>query len=305
MSAPRHRGPATAALHQLLAKEGLTTKEADALISRLSSERGPPDNERLQTLIQEIASQRTDGLSTLIPTLADMKTIVYGVAGSAMWDLIKAELAADPPAKPQPVSPIEEVSRRMPIFWIGDGGGSKDTQSFENAVQLLTTAITAGEQLYGQDDPRVAVLRAGLATRLVAEGKLGEAEMQLLHALRIIDRAYGKGHPDYGVLLVDLGVLDHARGKYDEAIRLIRTGLPLIEAGNPPSALNIAAALFDLAVNLNERDEGGEATPLLERSLELTEKLPLSGWHYPEMIRSALNESQRFMRPGHSHHKTR
>ena len=142
---------------------------------------------------------------------------------------------------------------------------------FKEAKVLYTRALHLAEQVYGPDDPKVAINLNNLGNVLQDLGDLQDAKKNLERALAIDESAYGPDHPDVAIrvnnlgnVLQDLGDLKGAKKNYERA-------LAIDEAVYGPDHPDVAIDVNNLGNVLQDLGDLKGAKKKIERALAIDE----------------------------------
>ena len=140
----------------------------------------------------------------------------------------------------------------------------------DKALELDRKALPIYERAYGASHPYVATLRASIGSQLVYQGKLKEAEAEVLFALGSERRSLGDDHPDVAQDLLNLAGIQVALGKLDEATAALREASEIREkylsaqlaAGSDSQRRAVYASLYaetNYALSLHLESKPGDA----------------------------------------------
>jgi len=186
----------------LLIKIGLSEEEADAFLDRLSEEfsEGLIDDERTRfAFIEREIAQLAKNERSKTTNVARMRdaicAIVLGAAGSALWDLLKAEFG-----NRQPVD-----SAKCPESWSGnlliECAVPETLEGWHKGEALFRRALELRERRYGTLDMRTAISADSLGMCLDEQGRHREAEKMRRKALWIAEKVGGPVHASTGAAL--------------------------------------------------------------------------------------------------------
>ena len=88
----------------------------------------------------------------------------------------------------------------------------------DKALDYDRRSLAIYERVYGPNHPSVATLHTAIGSQLVYQGKLKEAEAEVLAALAIERRALGADHPDVAQDLLNIAGIQAALGKFEQAV---------------------------------------------------------------------------------------
>lgn len=129
------------------------------------------------------------------------------------------------------------------------------------AVALGREALALGEALYGARSAALSLPLYGLASALVAEGRMGEAEASLRRALDDLDPPSGDvdGAPRVRLHEMLASIVLRGRADVDATETMLRRWVDACRAAEPPDPVGLGAALNQLGLLLGRRDKRDEA----------------------------------------------
>lgn len=110
-----------------------------------------------------------------------------------------------------------------------------DTPKAAQAAQLLELAVKLNERIYGRDSPYVAASVFALATNMILQKKLAQAEPLYKRALAIFEQDPGS-KANVLVVLNDLASVYMQQKRYPDAEPLLTRGLALAEKESSPDS---------------------------------------------------------------------
>ncbi len=147
------------------------------------------------------------------------------------------------------------------------------------ALELYGWALRLDQQLYGDDDPRVAASLYGLGARHRRLGDPARAEPLLRQALAIYSRSFGADHTKVASVAGSLGLAIHAQGDLAEAREYLEQALATRRRLLGDGHLLVARSEKNLAALLLDQGEVAAAGELLERTLAtLRRQRPAGDW---------------------------
>lgn len=140
---------------------------------------------------------------------------------------------------------------------------------YDDAQDLLTTALERQQHLYGPRHPEVAKSLKDIAWLLRVRGDYDAAERYYRQALAMQRDLLGPRHPEVAASLEGLGLVLHVKGQADAAERLLRESLELRRQVLPEQHPEIAENLSSLAYLLYTRYQYDEAEQLFREALAI------------------------------------
>jgi tetratricopeptide (TPR) repeat protein len=107
---------------------------------------------------------------------------------------------------------------------------------FKEARMLYERALDLRQDVFGSDDPQVAVVLNNIADVDLIEGQYDHAVRYCRRALAIDENALGANAPLVANDLNSLGVATAKRGKLASALRLLQRAVDIARSTNPPHA---------------------------------------------------------------------
>jgi serine/threonine-protein kinase len=138
---------------------------------------------------------------------------------------------------------------------------------YEGAIRYYRDALAINTTRFGAAHPLVQTNRFNLASALVSQGNLAEAEALLRDVMATRQRMLGKDHPETASAMVSLGEALRKRDNRVEAQPLLADALAVYEKRYPPGHSRIADAHFYLGRVLAELGRQPEAEPHLRFAL--------------------------------------
>lgn len=142
--------------------------------------------------------------------------------------------------------------------------------STDDAMPILTRAVSIAEQQLGADNPDVVILLNDVSRLYLRHGAHAHAE-PLLQRLLEIKRAKGEEHPEVATVLASLASVRQTAGRHDEAEQLWRRVLDIRARTLAPNHIATASALEHLGLSCAARGKIPEALQLLQRALGMRE----------------------------------
>jgi tetratricopeptide (TPR) repeat protein/tRNA A-37 threonylcarbamoyl transferase component Bud32 len=136
------------------------------------------------------------------------------------------------------------------------------TESFALNQRVLTRL----EQLFGPNDPEVAVTLHAMGESYETRGQLDDALAVYRRALKIQQATFGPDHPWTAMALNDLGIISYEKGDTEAAIAAWWKVLAIREAAFGPGQGDVTATLSNLGSALIRLRQLDKARPLLERA---------------------------------------
>ena len=159
--------------------------------------------------------------------------------------------------------------------------------SYKIAQNIVTKALTARENVLGQDNPRTIDSVIILALVLQYQGKYDEAEKLNRRALEGSEKELGVQHPDTLTSVANLASVLQYQGKYDEAEKLGQRALEGREKELGVQHPDTLTSVANLASVLQYQGKYDEAEKLNRRALEGCEKK--LGIQHPDTLISVSN----------------
>lgn len=142
------------------------------------------------------------------------------------------------------------------------------------AIGVYKRVLMIVEKNRGPTDESLALPLSHLGHCLLEEGRVDEAELALLRALKLVEKTFGAQDGRVGIAKCALARAKAARGAVDESISLYREGLQVMEGctkfmDDDPSLETVRT---DLAELLNFLERHDEAEELWEKNLHAKER---------------------------------
>jgi tetratricopeptide (TPR) repeat protein/predicted Ser/Thr protein kinase len=137
------------------------------------------------------------------------------------------------------------------------------------AEQALAVAAEAGTE----DSPRLLPTLNALASGLLADAQLEDADAVLARALDLAQRHVGLAHPNAGVVFANLARLRHAQGRHDEALALFERSADVFVEAIGPDHPNLAALLNGEGLVLVDLARDEEAAGKFAEALQRLQKV--------------------------------
>ena len=151
--------------------------------------------------------------------------------------------------------------------------------AYAEAEELQLEALAMRKELFGPEDPKVALSRFCLGALHLTRGDFEKAESYLRHALQIYLKAHGPEHTRVAEVLNSLGRLLHAQGHHDEAEHAYERALDIRRQRLGESHKSVADTKKNFAALLLTRGEPATAGVLLDQALTvLRRSMPESDW---------------------------
>ncbi|KAG0615637.1 hypothetical protein M758_5G057300 [Ceratodon purpureus] len=143
------------------------------------------------------------------------------------------------------------------------------------AIGVYRRVLLIIEKNKGPTDESLALPLSHLGHCLLEEGRVDEAELALLRALKLVEQTFGARDGRVGIAKCALARAKAARGAVDESVSLYRGGLQVMEecskfVDDDPSLETVRT---DLAELLNMMERHDEAEELWERNLQAKERV--------------------------------
>jgi tetratricopeptide (TPR) repeat protein len=136
-----------------------------------------------------------------------------------------------------------------------------DSDDFDDAERVLTESVAIFEKKYGRDYQGVRLALGDLAAAHIAQGKLDQAQSELLE---VLEREKKAGTPEMGDFIdhYRLGDVKRLQGDFKSAIELQQAALAASQKDHGENSRYTASAHQYLAASL--RDSGDEAGAVRE-----------------------------------------
>ena len=141
-----------------------------------------------------------------------------------------------------------------------------------------------------------AGFRAKLATVLMRQGRVVEAEVEARGALRLSLRTFGRDNADTGAIVRTMSVVLLEQGRFEESLALSRAAVDILEkAGQEPTSLRLSKAMRELATANVYLGRDAEALEAFDRLATALRSDPQS---YRLVLGGALEYGQELLRAG-------
>ncbi len=142
---------------------------------------------------------------------------------------------------------------------------------FKEAKGLYKRALLLAEQVYGLDDPKVAINLSNLGGVLRDLGDLQGAKQNYERALAIGEAVYGPDHPTVIIRVNNLGLLLRDMGDLKGAKKNLERALAIHEAAYGPDHPTVAIGVNNLGLVLQDLEDLKGAKINYERALAINE----------------------------------
>lgn len=239
------QNPATQQVRQLLVSAGLSEHEADQVMVHLSAEFASGavrDNNDLSASLARaldpltVDKRQQGGRSTNAKDA--LIALALGVAGNALWDLMKSGFNAVTQTQPEPT--MEAFPEELIVECIGHF----PNLTFDGCEDLLKLALQHRQRRYGRFHHQVAVSLDALAMCLDAKGHHIEATVLRERVFEIEERVAGRNQLNTGIALCNLGVNLAARSKLKESARSLVMGTKIIMDQRGTHYVGLASAAY-------------------------------------------------------------
>jgi tetratricopeptide (TPR) repeat protein len=142
----------------------------------------------------------------------------------------------------------------------------------KRAIADAERALALGRKAFGDDSPRLAIIRGTLATAYQMHKRYDEALAENQRAIDIVTKAYGPVHQRIGAILTNMGNVATAQKRYDVAEGFHRRALAMVEKTLGPSHPTTGITLANLGDTLVAEKKFADAIPFYERALAIAGK---------------------------------
>ena len=242
---------ATRHLRMLLVKQGLTEDEADAFIQHLPKEfrSGCLYSEASLRVSVDAYLARLAAKRSIPDRLKEaLWTLLIGAAGSALWDLLKAEIESQIGTN-GPTIPSEH-GIEVPQKWNGEilieWGLQSPSPQPTGEEQCLRRSLELREHRYGRFHQKVAVSLDALGFCLDVKGEHKQSAGYRATALKVSERVSGPKSANTAAALSNLGLCLARQRQYADAEKLVRRSYDVFRRACGPRHIWTAAAVFNL-----------------------------------------------------------
>ncbi|MCB9469399.1 MAG: tetratricopeptide repeat protein [Candidatus Obscuribacterales bacterium] len=144
--------------------------------------------------------------------------------------------------------------------------------NLESFDRFAALALELGK-LCGKDTPEYCNTLHQLASLLSCQGRIREAERNLLEAYGIKMGKLGAGHASLAETTLELSVLYFNNSLLEKAEPWAKRTVQILESISPFDSKELACALNNLAVLYHSREDYGKAEPLYQRALVMKQNL--------------------------------
>ena len=155
------------------------------------------------------------------------------------------------------------------------------------AEEVLRRALRIDEQVYGLDDPNVAISASNIGAVLQAKGDLEGALRYTQRALATAERVYGSDHPSVATLANNIGAILQEQGDLDGALQYTQRALAIDERVFGPDNPNVAVRTSNIGVILKNQGDLTGALRYAQRALAIAERA--YGQDHPTVATLASN----------------
>ena len=149
-----------------------------------------------------------------------------------------------------------------------------DDERFREAEDKHRSALRLVEEQYGPEHEQVINAINAVGVACLMQGKLPEAEVLYLRALRLSEEMYENDDPNLCLPLLGLHQIAYERGHYAIAADYAKQKLEIAEAAFGESDQRLVDYLFDLSDSYEQQNLFDKAIPLCERMVELLRQRP-------------------------------
>ncbi|HEY7502316.1 MAG TPA: HEAT repeat domain-containing protein [Vicinamibacterales bacterium] len=142
-------------------------------------------------------------------------------------------------------------------------------ERLEDAVRAFESALRIHEQLYGSNDPQVAVDLNNLGVVLLRLGRTNDAATVLERALVIRERVLGASDPETATALVNLGLVHASQKDFAKAEPLYLRALRIRESVYGPDDITLASLLDQIAGMYTAMNRKSEADRMSQRAMAI------------------------------------
>jgi HEAT repeat protein len=150
--------------------------------------------------------------------------------------------------------------------WTAYGNTLYARERPEDAARAFVNALRIHEQLFGSNDPQIAVDLNNLGVVLLRTGRTEEAEAALQRALVIRERVLGPSDPETATSLINLGLVYSSQKSFERAEPLYLRALRIREATLGPNDMTMVPLLEQLARMYASMGRKSEADQLARRA---------------------------------------
>jgi len=226
-----------------------------------------PDIKARQVLDRGVERLRTE-LKDQPATRARLLTVLGGIYGNIglhiqAQGLLEEALSLQERLSGRDDQALVPVLTRLGNAFAGQGDHKRGDELFRRA-----TEIASREKLPAEEGTALNLL----ASSLVAQGRLDEAEPVARRSVVAWTRAVGPDSPKTAGVMVTLALVEIDRGQYAAAEPILVSALATLERHLGPDHPDVASTVANLATVRKELGRLAEAEALTRRSLALTEK---------------------------------
>jgi len=153
--------------------------------------------------------------------------------------------------------------------------------NLEKAEEYFNLTLNISKELYGKDDPNVAIGLLNLGVVLMDKGDSEKALEYYNQALEIDEKVYGKEHPVVSRVLSNIAGVLWKKGDLDNALDYMKRVLKIDEKFFGQYHPEVAGYLNNIGLVLRDKGDLDGALDYMKKGLEINEKF--LGQDHPEV----------------------
>lgn len=264
----------------VLSLAGLTRARREAAVAEASTdflarlflgsdpqEAPNPDIKAREVLERGVERLRTE-LKDQPATRARLLTVLGGIYGNLGLNREAQGLLEEALALQERLSGPHDKALVPVLTRLGNALGSQGDHKRADELFRRAAEIASRKRLPAEEGTALNLL----ASSLLAQGRLDEAEPVARRSVAAWTEAVGSDHPKTAGAMVNLALLEIDRGHYATAEPILVRALEALERHLGPDHPDVASTIANLATVCKELGRFAEAEALFRRSLALTEK---------------------------------
>gem|GEM_PF-2870944 len=235
-------------------------KKAEKLLN-LASERDQDSADQLEKEMEKMQAaftQRRLSAAANKASNGDLQMTQLNYAGAAVYF-------------EEAVNLVPEGKEEILVDYLDQAGTAyQDAGLYKEAQPLLEKSLTLREQLFSDDDIKIAPALNNLALLYYFMGDYEQALPLYQRALKIYEKVLGSQHPLVATTLNNLAELYRAMGDYEQALPLYQRALKIYEKVLGSQHPSVANTLNNLAYLYVSMTDYKKALPLYKRAIAIS-----------------------------------
>jgi serine/threonine-protein kinase len=182
---------------------------------------------------------------------------------------------------------FDDDGRARARFVLNLGSVALEAAEYDVALEHYRRALELHEKLFGEEDPRTAMVHSNIGIVLERHKQLDAAIEEYRRSIELYEASLGKDYPDLAMPLVNIGSALSSKGDFEAARVHLERALAIWEHSIGPDHPHVATVLNNIGTLLQDQGRNDEALGFHERALDIRTRV--LGPEHPDVAMSLNN----------------